>query len=352
MKKVFVLMLLCFSCFIQAALAYEYEVVNLGSGNAYGINEFDQIVGSRNISGSERAVIWDVNMQVEDIGTLGGSWARALDINNLGQIVGTSQIAGSSGLTHAFCWSSNVGIQDLGIQASWSNAYSINDSSEIVGDAYMSYPIGYVRAFIKDNSGGSTQILGSLGDTRSGARNINSSGQVVGSSDGTDGYVHAFFWDGEMQNLETTQSHAYDINDNKVAVGDARISGNNTPAIWDIDSGSVIYLEALAASNACATSINNSGWVVGGANGKAFLWDSSNGARDLIGLIDPASGWTLQLANAINEKGQIVGSGTFNGVSSAFLLNPTRVVPEPVSMLLFGVGGLTLAAARKLRKIK
>ena len=43
---------------------------------------------------------------------------------------------------------------------------------------------------------------------------------------------------------------------------------------------------------------------------------------DLNNLIPANSGWLLQQATAINDQGQIVGYGTLNGQSEAFLLTP------------------------------
>jgi hypothetical protein len=43
---------------------------------------------------------------------------------------------------------------------------------------------------------------------------------------------------------------------------------------------------------------------------------------DLNHLIDPDSGWILEVASAINAEGMIVGTGTFGGTSRAFLLRP------------------------------
>ena len=44
--------------------------------------------------------------------------------------------------------------------------------------------------------------------------------------------------------------------------------------------------------------------------------------RDLNALIPHGSGWVLSEANGINDVGQIVGTGTKNGQTRAFLLNP------------------------------
>jgi len=52
------------------------------------------------------------------------------------------------------------------------------------------------------------------------------------------------------------------------------------------------------------------------------LWDSAGGIFDLNSLIPADSGWELLLASAINDAGQIVGAGLFNGKTHAFLLTP------------------------------
>jgi probable HAF family extracellular repeat protein len=43
---------------------------------------------------------------------------------------------------------------------------------------------------------------------------------------------------------------------------------------------------------------------------------------DLNSLLPANSGWELTTANAINEQGQIVGSGKKDGQTKAFLLTP------------------------------
>ena len=85
--------------------------------------------------------------------------------------------------------------------------------------------------------------------------------------------------------------------------------------------------------------MGDSGW-------HAFLY--SNGSMtDLNSLIDPASGWTLHYAFAINDSGQIVGTGN-NSLrqAHAFLLTPT---PEPstLALLAAGAGSLLLMAWRR-----
>jgi probable HAF family extracellular repeat protein len=92
-----------------------------------------------------------------------------------------------------------------------------------------------------------------------------------------------------------------------------------------------------------AYGINSGGQVVGqsiAATGeRAFLWSSSSGMLNLNDYLDASgSGWTLGSATAINDAGQIVGKGTHNGITHAYLLTP---VPEPGSLAMLGGLGLT-----------
>lgn len=125
------------------------------------------------------------------------------------------------------------------------------------------------------------------------ANAINSSGVVVGQSDGrsTLGHWHAVKWDtsGKIKDLGVlkggTYSVAFGINDSDVVVGYGNVA-NNAP--------------------------------------RAMVWTASAGMRDLNSLIPKTSGWTLINANAINNVGQITGYGSRNGHNHAFVLTPVN----------------------------
>lgn len=106
-----------------------------------------------------------------------------------------------------------------------------------------------------------------------------------------------------------------------------------------------------------AFGINDSGQVVGDSNTPgggpthAFLY-SGGVMIDLNSLLPLSSGWVLQSATAINDSGQIVGMGTVNGQTHAFLLDLGETsVPELGSMALVGLGlaagGLLLLRSRR-----
>ncbi len=84
------------------------------------------------------ALLWD-NGKVIDLGSLGGTGTYgagniAYDINNQGQVVGTSDLKGDTTF-HGFLWTMERGIQDLGTLSGdvASASVSINDAGSVVG---------------------------------------------------------------------------------------------------------------------------------------------------------------------------------------------------------------------------
>jgi probable HAF family extracellular repeat protein len=185
----------------------------------------------------------------------------------------------------------------------------------------------------------------------SAARGISDAGQVVGYS-GT-----AFLWDaaGGMQDLGVLpggadKSYASDTNNVGQVVGYSNAATGRRAVLWDA-AGSMQDLGDLpgGTDTSNAKSINDAGQVVGESNAatgrRAVLWDAVNGMQDLNDLIDPGVSAVLQYAGGINASGQIVGSGTIDGYTQAFLLTPIADVPVPAALPLM-LGGIGLLAGR------
>lgn len=162
---------------------------------AYGINDAGVVVGSYELPGRvpgqdylpmTRAFVMR-DGQVRELRLLGGYQAGASDINNRGQIVGSSTIP-LGGPNRAFLTTDEPGapVVDLGAFGgghSWASA--INDRGQVVGASTLHD--GYSRAFLHEN--GKMINLGIFGDidrvgnsVLSHANDINEAGQVVGMS--------------------------------------------------------------------------------------------------------------------------------------------------------------------------
>jgi probable HAF family extracellular repeat protein len=124
------------------------------------------------------AFLWERGRMV-DLGTLGGTLTFSNTINNKGQIVGQSNLAGD--LTfHPFLWDKGV-LTDLGTLGGDTGTTNwINDAGEVIGKADLPGSQTHHGFLWKS---GQMIDLGTIGtDPCSNAWNINSKDQVVGNS--------------------------------------------------------------------------------------------------------------------------------------------------------------------------
>lgn len=135
--------------------------------------------------------VWE-NGHMIDLGTLGGTNGLPNDLNNRGQVVGQSNLAGDA-IGRGFLWTPPGPMRDLGtLGGLTAGASAINESGEVIG---LADTANYIDAFLWRN--GVMTDLGVLpGDCFSGAFGINVRTQITGQSFSCDFSVaRAFLWE-------------------------------------------------------------------------------------------------------------------------------------------------------------
>lgn len=332
------------------------------------IARYDVIVTTSTGKGGIGTELFLVTLKAIDLGTLGGTYARAYAINNNGQIVGVSSpVVGAERATYwervgPTTWSIRqlgaapdesqsgaAGINDAGVIAGWTynagndgdpvrwlspvaapenlwsdgrEAGGINFAGKILGTVPVAATAEYeatTHGFLWDN--GVVTDLGDLGGRQSQAFRINSAGDIVGYSRRVPlpaGRTRAVVWKAgvitELPMLPggTHDAFARSINDAGVIVGHSPTAAGQTHAVRWVPSASEpsgYRIEDLGLGYSVARAINSYGEIVGeyykGGSWHAFYWHPQRGKTDL----PPLRPGTDAQALAINDAREVVGSG-------------------------------------------
>ena len=219
----------------------------------------------------------------------------------------------SSGLDfHAFLWSAATGLVDLGtLGGQNSRATAIDNAGRVVGWSHTANM--EIHAFMWTAAGGMVD-LGMLDGIRTEPTDINDAGQVVGNTYDANGQMRAFMWTAASGMVAlgmlngATSSQALGINEAGQVVG---ISGTGTdsqrwrPFRWTASRG-MVEIGAMHTLNswASATAINESGEIAGSGSAwgpfHAGLWHPS---EDLVLDFGPAYGvWTLERGGVWRQR--------------------------------------------------
>lgn len=303
-------------------------------GGGLGINSSGRVCGWTAFGDRTyyHGFVWTPGAALSDLPTLGGKASYAAGLDDAGNAVGWAQT--KQGSYRAVQWKDGRVIDLTGKNGS--QAYATNNAGQVVGYAQISRA---VRAFAWRN-GAYVTLDGTS------ALDINEGGRIVGH----DGDI-AVLWTPDIANgTKFTRtvisgsgwSRATGLNDSQPGRGvqvvgwSSFVAGTNRPIhafLWS--EGALLNIHPAARTASEAYGINNNGVIVGEASGfadgdHAFRWTIS-----LDGIITSADlndlngdgqydfpDWLLRDAYAINDAGQITGSGYYRGVERAFLLTP------------------------------
>ncbi len=152
------------------------------------INDAGVVTGQSTFNGHTHAFLWDGTLH--DLGALPWPEGGVSEINNRGQVVGTSSRTSVRIDTYAFVWQDGVFTQLAALPGdSWPSAVRINNQGEIVGSSANP---GRTHAVVWRN--GTISDLGTLGGGSSFGWDINDVGTVVGSAQDSTGHLHAVMW--------------------------------------------------------------------------------------------------------------------------------------------------------------
>jgi len=262
----------------------------IGYNNAvcWAINDFGEAAGEESLQPS---LFWDASGTPHQLPSLGGfDTVEVNGMNNAGQVVGSGTLAIRTE-SHAYVWSLDTGMIDLG---------DLNPDEEVTSVAY----------------------------------DINDDGLIVGRSHNDPKLAsRAVCWeDGVIRELprgSAVPDRAPSVNEARVILGFTGSSTGPALCIWPSpDDDPILLLDPYQSTtfSLSAVAINNNNIVIGdgGTNrSTALIWyDWDKQPVKLTDLLPWGSRWTLRASYSLNDHNQIGGLAFHNGRDTGFVATP------------------------------
>ena len=325
----------CF--FAVVAQAQQYRIYDLGANFIpQDVNNHGQVVGWTEVGGTSTAAIWDKTVGVQEIGVAAGYFESfGQIINDAGQVGGYV-----SGLPdHAFLWSTSEGFTVLRDPDDLSRSTDIGPLSESGDTVFVAYTGTGTNYYSRNNAGDISPFSVPVGIDRFGGVNINGTYAVSNFYHQTGEFLYGNNVDGWSRVDGFGLSHESislgGINDSGAIIGTSYSNSSHKGFYWNSLTG-LIDLGELNGSAVTPFGINNHGEAVGNGN-SPFYWTYDSGLHDLNSLVsvNPSN---LELISAwdINNSGAIIGYGLVNGEFRGYY---AEAVPEPgMIAVLAGIG--------------
>jgi probable HAF family extracellular repeat protein len=319
------------------------EIPSLGGQQVFieDINDDGVVVGGETTAGGDMHAIRYTDVGgLQDLGGLSdfGAQSYASAIASDGAIGGHADHADGTSVFFGHRYTAKGGRTE--ICTSSCSVWDLNARGQVVGLIPGRDPTAW-QAFLYTPEAG-LRTLGTLGGVRSSASGISESGVVVGNAQvagGAKGDIgHAFIYDARDPNARLRDMNALfdargwilqaanDVNESFIVGYGLRGDVKRAFRI-DLAAGKVADLGTIpGGASTSAWGVDAYGDVVGWAedatdHSHAFVYAAGlGGMRRLGDLVDPALGWQLVQANAVNAHGMIVGWGYHNGAPRGFKL--------------------------------
>jgi probable HAF family extracellular repeat protein len=291
-----------------------YRVMNLPL-NPAAINDSGEVAGT---TAAHRAALWSARRGLKELPLPPGFVnSEAVSINNHGHVL---VIAHDRTFSKHAAFVFAAGTLTL-LRGEQARAFHIDDADAVVGESLVSGKTGSQPVVWQHHT------LHPIESCCSGtATASNKTGEVVGNAYDENGRYHAFLWTKGrgMQSIGPPQEFSSGVAIN--ARGHVLI-GAPSGALFYVDASS-IRLKLAAKTPSHPRALNDCDVVVGSFGpfsdaSRAFVWEKSQGFQDLNSLVPNGSGWKLESAVDINNRGEIVGKGDLRYQdNSGFLLIP------------------------------